>query len=51
MRIKIIKAKPPEERKLRTYAYVRDSTDSEDQEGSLENQTRNYSDYLSHNQA
>ena len=51
MRIKIIKAKPPEERKLRTAAYVRVSTDSEDQEGSLENQTRYYSDFLSHNPA
>lgn len=49
MRIKIIKAKPPETRKLRTAAYVRVSTDSEEQEGSLENQTHYYREYLSQN--
>lgn len=51
MRIKIIKAKPPEIHKQRVAAYARVSTDSPDQEGSLESQTQYYSEYLSQNPA
>ena len=51
MRIKIIKANPPEIHKQRVAAYARVSTDSPDQEGSLESQTQYYSEYLSQNPA
>lgn len=51
MRIRIIKAKPPEKKKLRVSAYTRVSTDSADQEGSLENQTQYYQEMLSTNSA
>lgn len=46
MRIKIIKAKPQTQQKKRVAAYVRVSTDSLEQEGSLENQGNYYESYL-----
>ena len=46
MRIKRIQARPQEEECLRVCAYVRVSTDSLEQEESLENQTRFFTDYI-----
>ena len=47
MRIKVVKAtKPVVERKKRVCAYARVSTDSEEQEGSLENQTAFFRDFI-----
>lgn len=47
MRIKRIQARTQEQTTLRVCAYVRVSTDSLEQEESLENQTRFFTDYIS----
>ena len=47
MRIKRIKARTQEQSVIRVCAYVRVSTDSLEQEESLENQTRFFTDYIS----
>lgn len=47
MRIKRIKARLQEQTGIRVCAYVRVSTDSLEQEESLENQTRFFTDYIS----
>lgn len=51
VQIRVINAKAPEAKKLRVCAYARVSTDSEDQENSLENQTHAYREMLSDNPA
>ena len=48
MRIKVVKATKQEtKRRMRVCAYARVSTDSEEQEGSLENQTQYFRDFIS----
>lgn len=49
MRIKVIKPKKAEKKLLRVAAYVRVSTDSEEQEGSLINQSRYFQDLIMNN--
>lgn len=52
MRIRVIKPNAPKlTRKLRVCAYVRVSTDSDEQEGSLDNQAQYFTDYINANPA
>ncbi len=52
MRIRVIKTNAPRlTRKLRVCAYVRVSTDSDEQEGSLDNQAQYFTDYINANPA
>ncbi|MDD3250917.1 MAG: recombinase family protein [Lachnospiraceae bacterium] len=52
MRIRVIKPNAPKlTRRLRVCAYVRVSTDSDEQEGSLDNQAQYFTDYINANPA